>query len=309
MITNLPSSNDYLRVAKQCLNQAFSIVYDIDKVLVHYEDVDPEDLWQFHLGDLSTSLILIHQGLESFLKSEICKVSPLLLIDVKRADWPTLPDSGDKEYNELYGIGAEALIRTYCSVIPEAVLSSEVTTFVDGIRLARNKIVHGLSREYLEPEYLVETVLKSYTYFLGKDSWWLSMRESRLNNPLFGSFDTEYEEAKLVEVLNYVQGVVDKAEFKKHFSLDMSSRNYFCPWCCTHILRVEGTRNESKWAYLTPQRTPDVTTLMCVNCQRVSSINRIRCNQEECKGNVIYEDDYEGENICATCGGIQDPTD
>lgn len=298
MITNLPTKQDFENVAKQCLTQAFNIVYEIDKDIIYADDIEAEDVWEYHLGDLSTSLILVYQAIESFLKSGVCEKSPLLLIDLKRTDWPTLPNSDNKDFNELFTIGGESLIRTYCAVVNPDKINDILTDFIEEIRLARNKIVHGVIRDYLDPEYLINSILKTYTFFLGPDSWWLSMRELYVNNPLFGYFNNEFEEASLIEKLDYVEEIVEAAELRKHFSLSLKSRRYYCPWC-KDALEQEEEELKTKWALLIPQRTVGATEIKCVNCQRTMEVLRQACAEDGCKGNVLH--DGEHGLFCITC--------
>lgn len=303
MITNLPTGQDFENVAKQCLTQAFNIVYEIDKDLIYIEDVPNENVWKYHLGDLSTSLILVYQAIESFLKSNICEKTPLLLIDLKRTEWPSMPNSENKDFNELFNIGGDSLIRTYCSVVDQERVNSQLTDFIEDIRLTRNKIVHGIARDYLNPEYLVNSILKTYTHFLGPDSWWLSTRELYINNPLFGIFNSDYEEASLIDKLNYVENLINAAEFRKHFSLNLKSRRYYCPWCYTSLGQVD-TDLETKWALLIPQKTKNTTEIKCINCQKTTIILRQDCKKSECKGNVLFEDEIGIQ--CLTCNSIQE---
>lgn len=298
MIINQPTKNDFENVAKQCLTQAFNVVYEIDKDLIYVEEVPNEDVWEYHLGDLSTSLILVHQAIEAFLKARICEQTPLLLIDLKRTDWPSMPNSVDKDFNELFTIGGDSLIRTYCSVVETEKVTSEMTEFIEEIRLTRNKIIHGVSREYLDPEYLISSILRTYTYFLSVDSWWLTMRELYINNPLFGIFNNNFEEASLIDKLEYVEEVLEASEFRKHFSLDLKCRRYYCPWCQSSLWE-EDRDLDTKWAFLTPQKTSEVTEIKCINCQRTNTVIRQDCTEDDCQGNVIFK----GENglHCLTC--------
>lgn len=303
MITNLPTKQDFENVAKQCLTQAFNIVYEIDKDLIYVEEVPDEDVWEYHLGDLSTSLILVYQAIESFLKSSICEKTPLLLIDLKRTDWPSMPNSENKDFNELFTIGGDSLIRTYCSVVDPVKVSSDLTDFIEEIRLTRNKIVHGVARDYLDPEYLVSSILKTYTFFLGADSWWLTMRELYINNPLFGIFNNDFEEASLIDKLDYVEELIDAAEFRKYFSLQLKSRRYYCPWCHTS-LQQEDRDLQTKWALLIPQKTTGATEIKCINCQKTNIVIRQECSEADCKGNVLFDGD-EGLQ-CLTCNADQE---
>jgi hypothetical protein len=300
MIINPPKSGDYESVGKQCLIQAFNIVYEIHKDLIDYDNVNKEAVWDYHLGDLSTSLILVYQAIEALMKARICQESPLLLIELKRTDWPTMPNSKDKDFNELFTIGGEALQTTYCAVSKSSKVNNNLIKYVDEIRLTRNKIVHGVSRDYLNPEYLIEIILDTFTKFLGKDSWWLTMREFNINSPLFGEFNSKYEEAFLVEKLNFAEEVLKPSSFKQHFSFDLKSRRYFCPWCKDSLENEDGEL-EREWALLMPQKTKGATEIKCVNCQRTTKVIRQKCYDGECKGDVLYEIE-PGNTECLTCG-------
>ena len=301
MIVNLPKPPDYENAAKQCLTQAFNIVYEIDKELIYDNDVDSEAVWDYHKGDLSTSLILVYQAIESLMKSRICLASPLLLLELKRTDWPTMPANADKDFNELFTIGGEALQKTYCAVVQSPKINEELIKFIEDIRLTRNKIIHGVSRDYLDPEYLIEIILRTYTNFLGKDSWWLAMREFQINSPMFGVFNNKYEEAFLVEKLDYAEAIIDPAEFRRHFSLDLKSRRYYCPWCLDS-LADEDTDLETKWALLTPQKIKEAKEIRCINCQRTHSVIRAKCSDPVCKGDVLFEIELGGARRCLACG-------
>ena len=155
MITNLPTSTEFEDVAKQCLIQAFNIVYEIDKDLIYIEEVPDKDVWEYHLGDLSTSLILVYQAIEAFTKASICKESPLLLIDLNRIDWPTLPNSKDKDFNELFTISGESLIRTYCSVVSADKVNTELIDFIEEIiRMAIERYKNKPPYYHLQTKFL-----------------------------------------------------------------------------------------------------------------------------------------------------------
>lgn len=109
MITNLPKPEDYKSIATEWLLQSFQIIYDYGDELEYLADWEDKD-WHFHRGKLSTALVLIHQAIESQMKSEICNISPYFLLEMRQQEWPTLPKSKDKTFTELFNIGAESLI-------------------------------------------------------------------------------------------------------------------------------------------------------------------------------------------------------
>jgi len=135
---------------------------------------------------------------------------------------------------------------------------------------------------------------------LGKDSWWLTMREFQINSPMFGDFNNRYEEAFLVEKLDYAEAIVDPPEFRKHFSLDFKARRYYCPWCMDSLVD-EDTELETKWAFLFPQKTKGAKEVKCINCQRTHTVIREKCFESDCKSDVLFEVELGGERRCLLC--------
>lgn len=88
MITNLPTAKDFEEVTFQCLTQAFNLLFKVYQDYQDYdesvqEDVKMSEIWEHNDGTIRTSAILLHQAVETFMKSVICKTSPLLLIEKK----------------------------------------------------------------------------------------------------------------------------------------------------------------------------------------------------------------------------------
>lgn len=84
MIKDIPNSDEYKDVAIECLIQAYNNIYNVDNTLNN--ETPREEIWEYNQIVLRTAIVLIHQGLEGLMKSEICKKTPLLLIDRKRSD-------------------------------------------------------------------------------------------------------------------------------------------------------------------------------------------------------------------------------
>src|SRR5689334_5325339 len=146
MFTNIPSSEDYKNVGVECLVQAYKNIFSVDNGEL-LPGVSREDIWKYHEIVLRTSIVLIHQGIESLLKAEVARKSPLLLIDQKRGDWKTLPESGDDNFADLYTIAGNDLLRTYYACIPNNSISPDFIIHFENIRIKRNKIVHGIGGE------------------------------------------------------------------------------------------------------------------------------------------------------------------
>ena len=145
MIKNLPTHTDFENVSKQCLTQSFNLLYKVYENYSEYDDdiireeVSLEQIWEHNLGTIRTSLILLHQGIETYMKSAICKTTPLLLIEKTRTDWPTLPSRTDKEFDSLYTISGEALLTTFCAVSTDITIDEDFIQFIETIRQKRNE--------------------------------------------------------------------------------------------------------------------------------------------------------------------------
>lgn len=104
MIKNLPTSENFKLLARECLIQTINNLYQIiegynfskKEGVIEFAE---SEIWNYHKGDLRTCLILVHQGFELYLKSKICDESPLLLLETSKSDWPTNPNSADKDFN------------------------------------------------------------------------------------------------------------------------------------------------------------------------------------------------------------------
>lgn len=280
--------------------QSFNIVFEEDRHLVEDSNLPRKEFWTYHLALLNTSVILVYQAIEALLKSQICKESALLLIDLKRHEWPTGPESQEKDFNDLFSISGESLTKTYFATTGNDSINKILVEFIEEVRKTRNRIVHGASHNNITPEYIIDIVLKTFKHFLGIDSWWDTTRELLIDNPIFGIYNEDYEEADFLERLDYVERIIGKGAFNRHFKLDLKGRRYLCPWCW-ESLGQESQDLYSKWAFLTPQKTKNAEDVVCVNCKRGHSVSRADCIQEDCKGNVIHHFS-NGNQLCLTCG-------
>src|SRR5690606_9539082 len=154
----IPSHTDYEDVGFECLVQAYKNIYHIDNGEL-IPDVPRESIWKYNTIVLKTSIILIHQGLEALLKSKISKESPLLLLEQKRSDWKTLPHSDDADFTDMYTISGEDLIRTFYATLEGSAVDVHFRDHFEKIRILRNKIVHGISNEEIEPEVVLKLIL------------------------------------------------------------------------------------------------------------------------------------------------------
>lgn len=304
MITNLPTYDDFEIVAKECFIQAFNLLFKVFDNYEEYnyegvrEEVKIDDLWKYNTGTLRTSIILLHQGIETYMKGVVVQTSPLLLIEQKASDWPTLPESINKDYDALFTIAGENLLHTFCAVT-DIVITPKMISFIESVRQKRNKAIHGASKLTTTAKDLLQDILQAYTYFFGKDKWFIDLKDFNYQNPLFGYFDWEYEDLMSYKYLDFVESILSIKQLNKYIDFDTSGRRYFCPSCKNNIDRQYGDL-QSKWGFLKPNSASS-TTVYCLNCSKENVVTRKDCEIVDCKGNVIDED-----NICLTCYGCQE---
>lgn len=299
MITNLPKPENFISVAKQCLLQAFDIVYTDDYYLKDDELIERDEFWDYHAGDLNTALILTYQAIEFLLKAQVCKESPLLLLDQNPTDWPTKPDSDDKDFDDLYTISGESLVRKYSASLKGEKVDIKLIQFIEEVRITRNRVMHGASNQKLKPKFIIEIILDTFLHFLGVNSFWDTTRDLLISNPMFGLFDEDFEEADLHKRLDYTESIIGKNKFQLHFDIRLDCRRYLCPWCFEALIQHD-EELESGWAFLKPERTAGANMVECLNCKKENKVVRVKCNENGCKGDVIFKNTKDP--FCLTCG-------
>ncbi|MFP3598550.1 hypothetical protein [Chryseobacterium sp. SIMBA_029] len=303
MISNVPSYEDFEKVTKECLIQAFELVFQIYSSYKEYDDenryeeVPLNEVWEHNKVTLKMSLILLHQGIEAYMKGVIVKNSPYLLLEQKRSDWPTLPDSINKDFNTMFTIAGENLLHTFCAVSSD-IIELETIQFIEDIRQTRNKAIHGTSPILSDPSNIIHDILKAYTYFFGKDQWFNDIKTWVQSNPLFGYYDWNFESIQSYKYLDFLDSTIGIKQLKKFVNFNIIGRRYFCPTCLHEVKSKDGNLY-SKWAFLHPNK-PFSTIVYCINCNFDNEIERSDCNKKNCQGNVI---DMDG--ICLTCGQTQ----
>ncbi|WP_295667311.1 hypothetical protein [uncultured Mucilaginibacter sp.] len=313
MIKNLPKANDYENVSIECLIQAYNNIVTIDSYLTNA--TPREHIWEYNQVVLRTCLVLVHQGIEGLLKAVICNVSPLLLLDKKRSEWKTLPESKDESFDDLYTIGGEDLLRTFFGCQNPKNISPKFLNLYEEVRTKRNKIVHGTAKQKLSPEEVLKFILNTFTFLLGRDTFWNSVCSKFYGHPgfEFGDENIEWEDEYFYNRMDHLDFFLGKKELKKHFSVDISARPYLCPICTEKAEKITSKgieRPESKWAFLNPNK-PGSTDMSCIVCRTDFGVVRQNCGINDCKGDVQYliEEEDLGDNdiyVCLTCWKSKD---
>lgn len=227
----------------------------------------------------------------------------------------SLPNSADQDFSELYTIAGEDLLKTFYACINEKSINPNFLGLYEEIRTKRNKIIHGLGAEKLNPDTILKYILNSFTYLLGKDSFWQSVLIKFYKHPGFEHDDdqVDWEEKIQYNKIEYLNFFLGKAELNKHFSVDIKARAYLCPYCTENgeLYTNSGVnRPTSKWAFLHPNK-PNSKVVACIVCQAEYEVIREDCTQENCKGNVKYllqkgDEDEPNIWVCLTCWNEED---
>ncbi|MDR6368751.1 hypothetical protein J2795_001011 [Chryseobacterium bernardetii] len=304
MITNIPEYEDFEKVAKECLIQALESLFNIYCKYKEYDDkniteeVPLNEVWEHNKPTFRTSIILLHQGIETYMKSIIVRNSPYLLLEQKRSEWPSLPESKNVDYSAMYTFAGENLLHTFCTVT-NGTLTTEKIKFIEDIRQNRNKAIHGAGNILNDPNTVIIDILKAYTYFFGKDQWFNDIKKWNESNPLFGYYDWSFESTLSYKFLDFLEATIGIKKINSFLNFDLSGRRYLCP-TCFYEMNSKGEKLLSKWALLSPNK-PSSKLVHCINCDFESEIERINCHSKNCIGNVI---DMDG--ICLTCGEKQE---
>jgi hypothetical protein len=211
---------------------------------------------------------------------------------LKQQEWPTLPNSKDKSFNELFTIGSESLIRVYLGICEHKKDTNELTKLFEEVRIKRNKIIHGIAKEILEPKYLLELQFRAANELFNNDFWTLIKNEEK-RHPLYTELENEDLVSELYYKLNFVRKHIGKRKLKTF--LRKNGREYLCP-SCTNLAQDW----EQGSVYLDPNK-PNSTNAVCIICDQKYLVERVKCGVDNCQGNVIWNDDEEEIKRCLRC--------
>ena len=302
MIKNLPSYTDFENLGIQCICKSFEMIFNIgdeyhriSKEEGLSEEITKDDYWKHNEITVRTALIVLYQGIEYLMKSEIARHSPLLLIENNRSEWPTLPNKKDKEYDEMQTISGESLIGVFCAVAYEKIELIEFVEHYEKIRIKRNKLVHSTGLKDLDHVYILEQILFFISVFYNRTKWLELFRNIFTSEPTFGYWDEDIEEAEFYRVLDFVERELGKGKLNKYLNFNLKSRRYLCPDCTYWLNKHDFDGPKPKWSFLKPN-DPKSTIVECLICTKKHEIERKNCSNENCKGNVISLDE-----VCLTC--------
>ncbi|WDQ16446.1 hypothetical protein [Rhodopirellula sp. P2] len=310
MIIEVPNASHYEESGFGYLNLAWT---EAISHLLHVNDAketwwdasaDDEDddapseqeqrFWQRVQKHLGQSLSLSVQGTEFLLKGRIARISPYLLIANKVAEWPKQNSDGNIRFADFKTVDAQDLCRLY-GAVSENPLDDEFTDLFTQLRRKRNVLVHSVdnSLKLVAKEILVNCLVVS-EHLIGQQKWFGVRREYQVSDV------EDYEDSCVNCVLGREFGilmeVLEPAQLHRFLGLNKRRRYYRCPSCQGECADW-GLRTLSAFF---PTKEPGQRELYCFVCEETFDVERSKCLDEECQGDVLYEDD------CLTCGETQD---
>ncbi|GAB4283756.1 MAG: hypothetical protein Kow0068_08680 [Marinilabiliales bacterium] len=256
MIVNIPTSKDYEIIGKDCIIQALTLIYDT------FEDKDSNDLINFYQRTLRNTIILIYQGVEILMKAEICKKTPLLIIDNKRKGWPSLPDSSNKDFNDFYTISGDDLLRTFFSVQEiwkDQSIKQNFIEFYNNLRKKRNIIMHGVIGIDLKPNNKIILCIEALSFFFGKTMWIQELKQDIKNNPELQGLEKNSDLFFLYKLLKIIENSMTLTELNKYLGIKLKKDRSKC--ChCSNAIQVFSNNLIADWTFIKDNK---INCLIC----------------------------------------------
>lgn len=293
MIVNKPTSNDFERQSIQYLDQAIDVLfrYSDTDTLEDETGVTEQQYWKYHQGELANSIALLFLSVENQIKARICSISPYLLLAGEPRKWGV--QGSDKEFSDLFIHSFDDLMVLYVE-LGLGVISVEARSSLEELRKMRNRISHGVMREELTPQVVIDLIQQGILAVWGPRTWWDLLRKHAKSSPVFGLYDPEADIAWNTVTIDRFVSLIGLKKTGDLLGVNLKSRLYYCP-TCTSPLRGHGHDEGSKYCTLTPN-SPESTSLYCIVCDSHHTVVRKDCIESGCRGNVISEDD-----VCLTC--------
>jgi len=177
MITDIPTSSDFQNAGINLLNLSWDStmsllterIVEIDKINTNVSV--NETYWKSAQPILTSSLTLIQQGVEFFLKGKISEVSPYLLIANMPSNFPKNSNKQNTPFSDFRTLDAQDLIRVH-DTVSENRLSDEFCQWYDELRRLRNKLMHTVDNTlFITDKDILIKVMEGCDYCLEHQSW------------------------------------------------------------------------------------------------------------------------------------------
>ena len=305
MIKNKPNPEEFQSLSIQYLAQSIDHLLKTEMALAVHGDWETnklEEEWEQRQGILGNSLIMLFLAIENYLKYQICKVDPLLLLGGEPSKWGLT--GADKDFEDLYIHQFDDLLVVY-QEITSKVIEAKVKTTLEGLRKKRNKYTHGLHREILEPSYIVEAQAIFLAGLWG-DTWVYDFKSVMLTESLYGLSSDEEEHMQLLYYYKFFEKYLSVKTFRALIGMPKDGRRYLCPYCTNNAVE-SGLLFEANYALLEPNKH-ESNEVKCWVCDCHSEVERRGCTENDCPANVIFPEDPCYEHVsdcCLTCGSAQ----
>ncbi|MBF7818284.1 hypothetical protein I0G06_01920 [Klebsiella quasivariicola] len=309
MVTNIPSADEFYLAGEELLNFSWDAVARLIRNLdeAHYYGVDKDEVseqyWEGANRILSTSLTVIQQGVEFFLKGRIASISPYLLITDSLSKLPNTSSTAAKvDFSKFPTLDSQDLIKVYNTFSDEP-LEQGIEERFHTMRERRNSIMHSVADTTdLQVKEVIEYLLFMYKSFFPNKTWaerrvyfLRQSPDSELAAEDFAIVATCIEFSEVIKMLS-------QKEALNYLDIDRNQRAYFCPKCLDESHK--DNKLSLKLARLRSKK-PNETLLYCPICNLEHRVKREFCNidnktptSDTCPGNVISVK----YNNCLTCG-------
>lgn len=305
MITDVPTVDEFMTAGLNQLYLAWQIAmqaigdYEMVSEVVDVEEGDEagQDYWAKSQPALANAFGLTQQAMEMALKGRIAAVSPYLLISRDPKEWPKGVDTGAVPFSEFRTLDAVDLVKVHNTFahmrLPEAFVN-----FWNDVRRDRNRIMHSVPARPIEGMTLVRTVLTAAETLFSDTPWPLLLlrMESEGKYAAYG-LDDGTQNVVMKQVDMTVRNLMP-AESRRFFGFDPGRREYSCPTCLDQA-NSDWDQELPKLAQFAGRRVGD-TVLHCALCKQATTVERTRCADGDCKGDVVHD------NICLSCLSEQD---
>lgn len=225
-------------------------------------------------------------------------MSPFLLILGTDPKFKTSQNSIDfSELRTVDAVDLPGMVNALCA----SKLSEQFITRYSKVRRLRNRISHqGAAGTIISPSELVSLLCEQYSD-LWPDEKFLKDWHEYLSSTRFSFFhDGKWSTPgiEMVEMLNVFYEKATSGQIKSLTGHEKNKRRYACSKCYydESIGNTGFGVEDFRTAYLNSD-----TVVRCQICEGESVVRREDCEESDCKGNVIG-DNEDDAGMCLTCG-------
>jgi len=301
VITDVPTSQEFYTSAEKLLCLAwdsaagFFVHLDEFTSQVGPDDVEEDQYWAAAQTNLLNAFVLLQQAAEFFLKSEICSVSPYLLIKNDPSKWPRSDAGNGVPFSKFRTVDAEDLLKIH-SVACATQLNDDLRRELSDIREIRNRISHTVdsSLRLTALEIVTTTLRLSHAFSSGRA--WIEIAKRHIDAPFANLYGNDDNNVGVARQLESVLKRLAPADTLKYFGFNNRARAYTCPGCYFGSDWSEWDYSP-EFAQLTPLRSSKAKNVHCIYCGETSSIVRRKCTTADCLSNVISTE----HDACLKC--------